>query len=1245
MTRRRLVRNFGTVCVGTVLLGIGSRAGDSTHAGGELAFNEDEPPPLAPLARRAALPQPGFGPLAFPVDRSTPPVAAAHPKQPTPAPLKHALRTSASDVALAFAPELAAPLPAPAFGPDHTDPPSPEAGSPANEPAPGVMAAIPSLASAIAPNAPPPVAPAADLAEQSTPAENVSQPATPPVLALGEPVALPPAPLALPQAADLPAHPPAGITVAEAQASGEVPAAFAPAPPPPPQPSTHTAATPSSADLAAAPPAPARRLIPARTVSQAPAAAGTTVAAETPTAAETAGSAPPSLAAAMPSARAPIPLVTSELPPAPTPPAAANDDGLVRAAPPPAMQAPASAGSQLTMPQARTATTLGLGTRDDAALAAPGSNSPFTASAQPPQISTDDELILEAKVDGFDATDTVIAYGTRAGIYLPVGALARILDLAISVSDDGHYASGWFIDQQRTLTLDLRRNLVILSGKEAPLSPVDAVAFEGELYLRAERFADFLPLTMTPDLRSQSLTIKTTEPFPFQQRQAREAARARLAARGGQQQQERWPRREADWRLFSLPLADVELRAVSDRTLGTRGEADVRLAGDFAFMTAEAYLSGNSKDGLTASLVDIGRRDPDGDLLGPLKATEFSLGDVASYTMPLGLRSVTGRGIALTNAPLEAVSVFDKVDLRGILTDGFEVELYRNDILIGSTRDAVNGQYEFLQVPVDYGLNVFRLVFYGPQGQRREEVRRVSVGDGRLAKGQLIYRIGAVQKDENVFGVRDPRYLPTADFGRWRGSAEIDYGISSALTGVLAGGWFESATGQKWLATAGLRTSIGPFAAKGDIGTSDNGGMALSGGIGGRIGNGSFTLSHAEYRGGFIDETRSFSNTLLRRTSELDFNTSLHLGAGSAATIPVTIRARRVEFANGQRQIDASLRTSARLAGLQLSNTLQYSQSSFANAKSLSQLYGNFDLATTGTSRTRARVSLGYSVLPQPTLQTAALQVDHALDENTALQGTISYGFRDQSTHVGLSAVRDFDRFTLALDGNYGFRDRSYALALRLGFSFGRDPLRGNFFVARTGLASSGGISLRAFEDANGDGAYQPGETLLPGVDFSAFNQTASSGADGIARLSNLGNGTRVSVQLDPTTLPDISMAPVTRGIEIVPRPGRIQAEDFPVVALSEIEGTAYYAEGGQKRGVSGVRLQLIDANGKMIEFAKTEVDGYFFFEQVQPGTYEIRLDPEQSARLKLCLDEAYTALAKSEADVIKRDVVLHRCE
>ncbi len=62
--------------------------------------------------------------------------------------------------------------------------------------------------------------------------------------------------------------------------------------------------------------------------------------------------------------------------------------------------------------------------------------------------------------------------------------------------------------------------------------------------------------------------------------------------------------------------------------------------------------------------------------------------------------------------------------MRGILPTGYEVELYRNDILVGSVRTAVNDQYEFLEVPVDYGVNVFRLVFYGPQGQRREEVRR-----------------------------------------------------------------------------------------------------------------------------------------------------------------------------------------------------------------------------------------------------------------------------------------------------------------------------------------------------------------------------------------------------------------------------------------------------------------------------------------------------------------------------------------
>ena len=105
------------------------------------------------------------------------------------------------------------------------------------------------------------------------------------------------------------------------------------------------------------------------------------------------------------------------------------------------------------------------------------------------------------------------------------------------------------------------------------------------------------------------------------------------------------------------------------------------------------------------------------------------------------------------NIPIDRGSVFDKIDLRGELPIGYEVELYRNDVLIGSVSDGVDGRYEFTQVPLEFGLNVPRLVFYGPHGERREEVRQINAGQERLAPGEFEFGVSAVQQDENLIPI------------------------------------------------------------------------------------------------------------------------------------------------------------------------------------------------------------------------------------------------------------------------------------------------------------------------------------------------------------------------------------------------------------------------------------------------------------------------------------------------------------
>ncbi len=879
------------------------------------------------------------------------------------------------------------------------------------------------------------------------------------------------------------------------------------------------------------------------------------------------------------------------------------------------------------------------------ALARANERSLLGFSSGPPAFTYEDELIMDVQVKGVDASDTVFAYGTREGIFLPVGTFARILDLALSVSDGGNYASGWTLDEKRTLTLDLRNHIAIVQGEEQALPRDVAAAFDGEMYLRSDLFQRFLPIDLQIDLRRQRITLETLEPFPFQEKARREANREKLAAFQSQQEL-RWPREETPWRLFSTPLVDLEMRALSDRARGDRVEGDLRMAGDLGFLTAETLLSADTKDGLTASLITLGRTDPDAELLGPLQATSFTFGDVSTVSLPIGLRGVAGRGLTLTNTPPESVSVFENIDLRGVLPDGYEVELYRNDVLIGSTAEAINGQYEFLQVPVDFGLNVLRLVFYGPQGQRSEQVRRITVGDGRLAKGKMVYRFGAAQKDENVLGVRDPFYQPPDDLGAWRLTGELAYGLTTGLTAIASGAWFETPQEDKWLFSSGIRTGIGRFAVRSDVTFGDGGTWALGAGLGGRFGNSTFTLDHTEYSGDFIDETRTIGREFLRRSSELNFNTTLNLGNPvSGLIIPLTARLRHFESQAGRKQTSAAVRASTRISGLLASNTLEYSRTSFPQLNTLSQMFGNFDLSTLGRSKLRGRVSLGYEVLPSPDLVSTSLEASYLPDDRTSLRARLGYSFRDDSTQVGASAVREFDNFTLSLDGNYGFSDKNYSVGLRFATAFGRNPQNGRFFMARPGIASMGAASMRAFQDMDGDGLYGPTDRALPEVDFVAFNQTASTDEDGIALLGGLGNGQRVTLQVDRASLPDIALAPAKGGVEIVPRPGRVHQGDFPIVALSEIEGQVDFVHANGTRGVSGVRLQLRNKAGEVVSHTRSEMDGYYFFEEVKPGQYEVVLDPEQAEKLQLCAAETHKVDVGYESDIYQESFLVSTCE
>jgi hypothetical protein len=70
----------------------------------------------------------------------------------------------------------------------------------------------------------------------------------------------------------------------------------------------------------------------------------------------------------------------------------------------------------------------------------------------------------------------------------------------------------------------------------------------------------------------------------------------------------------------------------------------------------------------------------------------------------------------VSSFPLQLQSQFDRQSFRGELPPGWEVELYRGAELLAYAQSRADGLYEFLDVPLLFGLNVFRLELYGPQG-------------------------------------------------------------------------------------------------------------------------------------------------------------------------------------------------------------------------------------------------------------------------------------------------------------------------------------------------------------------------------------------------------------------------------------------------------------------------------------------------------------------------------------------------
>jgi hypothetical protein len=793
-------------------------------------------------------------------------------------------------------------------------------------------------------------------------------------------------------------------------------------------------------------------------------------------------------------------------------------------------------------------------------------------------------LVLEARFGRYILRDGMIGYlQQRGGLLLPLGEAMQMLDFAITVDPAAKQAEGWFLEENRRFSLDVARGEVVVEGKSEKFDPNLVVVYPDDIFVDSALLSQWFPVDFEFDLSAMLVKVTAEVTLPFEEKLKREEVHARIGRGAGERP--KYPRKESPYSLLGWPALNSSYNFDYDSETDVYG-ADFSnlISGDFLFMNTEVFVAGNKEDTLSSLRLRMGRQDPDADLFGPLKVSEFSLGDVFNPQIPLIAESQSGAGFQVSSFPLLRESEFDRVNLRGDLQVGWEVELYRNEILLNAQIEPnADGRYEFLDVPLLFGANVIRLVFYGPQGQRREEVQRVNVGQNQASPGKYYFRFATTFQNKNLFDVEDDETSSSTSTvrgdGQARYTAEYQQGVTRWLS--LAGNFVSlpQEEGRRYYGTLGFRSGLLGASTRVDVTKNDIGGTAVE----------AATLTNLMGLNLFLEHTRFFDfqserednlSDPVSHRSKARLDSSLP-SLGFFPRIPWSVTGELERRESGVDQIDLTNRISMFLFGVSASNSVDWALTRGGDVEPVTTGTGTFQLSGR-LKRLSLRGSLNYGIKPDYELTDTSITSDYRLNRDFSAQLGVTRQLNgEQLTTYNAGLNRRFKSFAVGVNGTYD-DDGAFSVGSSLTFSFGREPRKGSWVSSSDRMASSGTASARVYLDNNNNQAFDKGDEPIKDAKFRSGSRDLKTDDDGIAFLTGLSSNRPTPIVLDTASLEDPFWIPSHKGYEVVTRPGRPVLLEFPVTPTGEIDGTVYLLSGDAEKAVSNTQLQLVKAGDRM---------------------------------------------------------------
>lgn len=834
-----------------------------------------------------------------------------------------------------------------------------------------------------------------------------------------------------------------------------------------------------------------------------------------------------------------------------------------------------------------------------------GATAPSRAQTalKPVERSEDDLLLLALVLDGAPLTSDFEGYDTPHGLLVPLGEMCRLLGLGVTVDPKAGTATGFLLHQSRTFSLDLAQGTALLAGKPLPFDAQRVELHLRDIYVATTLLDQWLPLRLRVEKAASVIVVEPQEPLPLQLQLDRQRRAGQLPS-AGQVLDRGYPRLDNPYRLLTPPALDqtLSLQALDV----TRGGAisslgSTYLTGDLLGMSAECHVIERDFRIDGRPRLELYRTDPAGGLLGGLRAREVRLGDVFVPSAPLVASGASGPGLVVSSFPLFQQEQYDVQTFRGRLEPDWDVELYREAVLLGYEHSPANGQYEFKDIPLYFGFNRFTLAFYGPRGERRTEERVFYVGENLTPPGENYYRLSACNADSG-----GTRLLWQQEIGLRR-----DLSLSNSLSHV------ESGRASHDYAGLGLQTSCGSLSARGEVIVNFDGGAGMQAGVQTRVGP---TAVNLQYRllGGLDSELYpggggGVRSQALLQLSAIPLPRWCHLQ-------PADMTVSHTHYGSGSDVFSGGVRLSSVSRSLALSNVLAWEHRTTPGARSTTQAAGSL-LASRRVGAWLARGQLDYDMAPRAGLSRVSLDLQTRLKPDYAVSLGVSHGLAgDHETVVSVGVSTRTDSVYIGPAAAYDSAGGALGLGVSLATTLTRDVRTGAWRASPDASAALGAASVRVFLDRDGDGKFGAGDRPLKGATFlvNGLGNPLATDATGVALLTGLAVDQPTDLSVNTGSLGDPLWTPVKPGVRFQSRPGNTLPVEFAVVALGEVSGTVTLSDGRGRRPLGGVPIELADAQGKAVVQDRTAYDGFYVLSKVPPGVYQLRLAPAETERLGL---------------------------